>query len=151
MLKLLRLTATLATTAISFLPCFSNPVLAQSLDHTPEIEFTSIHVGNDHASGYITNRSNQNVTVERINVVVKNQKLQIVAGFYLEPGQAIRFRNARIAGPSTSAYGYAKDILNWLDDSRYGYINNFLTCRYITGSGDEGAYSLGREKQCTSK
>lgn len=151
MLKLLRLTATISTAAILLLPWFPNPVIAQAINKNPKIELTSIQIRNDLASGYIANWSNQNVVVNRINVIIGNHSLQIVADFYLKPGEAIRFKNARIAGPSTSANGYVRDVSGWLDQNHYDHSSNFLMCKYITGSGAEGAYSLDRQKQCTSK
>ena len=151
MLKLLHLTAALSTAVISILPWFQNPVVAQVLNKEPKIEFTSIQIQKNLASGYIANLSNQNVDVERINVVIGNHSLQIVADFYLKPGEAVRFKNARVAGPATDANGYIRDIVNWLDEKHYGYSSNFLMCKYITGSGAEGSYSLDREKRCTSK
>lgn len=64
-----------------------------------------MHVENNYASGVVTNWSNQNVAINRINVVVNNQTLQIVTGLYLEPGQALKFTNAQIAGSRTKADG----------------------------------------------
>ena len=151
MLKFMRLTAALSTAAISLLPWFPTPVIAQTLDEDPKIEFTSIQVRDNRASGSITNWSNQKVIVDRVNVIAKNQSIQIVASLYLEPGQTIKFRNAQLAGSSTNAWGYVQDITSWLDENRYGHHSNFLMCKYITGSGAEGSYSMDREKVCKPK
>lgn len=143
MLKLIRLTAILSAAIIPFVPYFANPAFAQvPNDENTKVKFTSMFIDMSFeryqpatASGYITNLSNQNISVDRINVVIGSKRLQIVSELYLKPGQTASLGDAPVAGliprnslGYTTIYGRVTDVISWLDENRYGYDSNFTVC-----------------------
>jgi len=114
----------------------------ESTDEEPRVEFAELRILGDYASGRITNLSKQNISIERINIVVNDRTAQIVANLYLKPGQSTNLRKALVVGGSVRG-GSVTDVVSWLDENLYGYHKNFSVCKYFS--------YIETEKMCTYK
>ena len=107
----------------------------------PKLEFARLRIYGDYASGRVTNLSQQNVSIYRINIVDKNQTAQIVVNLYLKPGQATTLRKAIVLGGTIN--GSIADVTSWLDTEGEEHYENFNVCKYIS--------NVEEEKRCMYK